>query len=312
MDGRCQPASKYPGRREVDVLKLFELLGEKANLLTRKRTVATSMSVFLAIAAASATTASLVGQTALAQLGLTEASARNFVLNEVKSPAANRASDIAVAGTRAFLRLPASARGAAATGLFAWAKAYVNSPAFKASYEAHRQSRLPRGTQYSESVEEALKKEIDEQRAGMEQMKKNLAASGMPPAEQAKILAEWEKTQALANSPEFIQAKRKSLEDARAETHANEARMVENVEQETPADPQRLFARRLREFLEATADVNFSARTVSLTDGPDGIEFLDRADRLRHWMWQAAAIVGPEATSAARAAAEAWLKEIER
>jgi hypothetical protein len=63
--------------------------------MTRKLAVATSMTVFLAIAAATATTSSLVGQTALAQLGLTEASARNFVLNEVKSPAANRGSDIA-------------------------------------------------------------------------------------------------------------------------------------------------------------------------------------------------------------------------
>src|SRR5688572_5561627 len=168
--------------------------------------LATSMSVFLAIAAATATTARLVAQTALTQLGLTESSARNFVLDEVKSPAANRGSDIAVAGTRAFLRLPAAACGAAATGLFAWAKAYVNSPAFKASYETHRKNRLPRGTQYSQSVDEALKKEFDEQRASMEQTKKNLAASGLPPADQAKILAEWEKTQALANSPEFIEA----------------------------------------------------------------------------------------------------------
>jgi hypothetical protein len=58
--------------------------------------------------------------------------------------------------------------------------------------------------------------------------------------------------------------------------------------------------------------VNFSARTISLTGGPDGIEFRDKADRQRSWMWQEAVIVGPEATAAARAAADAWLKEIER
>ena len=58
--------------------------------------------------------------------------------------------------------------------------------------------------------------------------------------------------------------------------------------------------------------MNFSARTISLTGGPDGIEFIDKADRAKPWMWQAAAIVGREATVAARAAAEAWLKEIER
>jgi hypothetical protein len=98
----------------------------------------------------------------------------------------------------------------------------------------------------------------------------------------------------------------------RAAERVQEEKLAEEVEAATPADPRPLFARRLREFLNATADVNFSARTISLTGGPDGIEFKDKADRARPWMWQAAAIVGPEATMAAREAAQAWLKEIER
>lgn len=272
----------------------------------------TSVTGFLMIALATAVAGRLVAESALAQLGLTESAARTFVLNEIKGPSLDRRSDIAVAGTRAFLKLPASARGAAATGLFAWAKAYVNSPAFKASYESYRKDRIPRGTQYGLSVEEAVKKEMDEARAAMEEMKKNLAASGLPPAEQEKILAAWKEAQAQASSPEFIEARRKLLESERAEASGSDARLREEVEQQMPADPQRLFARRLREFLELTADVNFSARTISLTGGPDGMEFIDRADRRRHWIWQEAAIVGPEATAAARAAAQAWLKEIER
>ena len=80
-----------------------------------------------------------------------------------------------------------------------------------------------------------------------------------------------------------------------------------------PADPRKIFARRLREFLDATADVNFSARTITLVLEPngDGIEFVDKANRERHWIWQEAVIAGPEATAAARVAASAWLKEIE-
>ena len=74
----------------------------------------------------------------------------------------------------------------------------------------------------------------------------------------------------------------------------NEAARVKQGEEMLPADPEKVFARRLREFLEATADVNFSARTMSLTGGPDGIEFLDKADRARSWIWQEAVIVGPE------------------
>jgi hypothetical protein len=272
----------------------------------------TTVAVFLTIALATVAIGRVVAQSALAQLGLTETAARNFVLNEVKSAAANRGSDIAVAGTRAFLKLPPTARGAAATGLFAWAKTYVNSPAFKASYDSYRKGRIPQGRTYSLSVDETLKNEIAEQVAALEATKRNLAASGLPAADQQKILAKWKETLEVLTNPAQLAARRKALEDERTQQNAASTDLIERVEQQTPADPQELFARRLREFLEITAEVNFSARTISLTGGPDGIEFLDRADRQRHWMWQAAAIVGPEATSAARAAAEAWLKEIER
>jgi hypothetical protein len=64
-------------------------------------------------------------QSALTQLGLTETAARTFVLDEIKSAATGRRSPIALAGTRAFFKLPRSDRGVAATGLFTWAMAYV-------------------------------------------------------------------------------------------------------------------------------------------------------------------------------------------
>lgn len=274
--------------------------------------ITTRKAVCLTIALATAATGRLVAQSALSQLGLTDAAARNFVLEEIKAPARDRRNPIAIAGTRSFLKLPASARGAAATGLFAWAKAYVNSPAFKASYDSYRKGVVPSGRRDTLTVEDTIKKDLDEVRAGMEAMRKNLATSGLPPAEQEKILAAWEAAQAQAASPEFVEARQKALEAERAGDRASDARLTADLEQQLPADPQRLFARRLREFLEITGDVNFSARTMSLTGGPDGIEFLDGADRQRHWIWQEAAIVGTEATSAARAAAQAWLKEIER
>ena len=78
---------------------------------------------------------SFVAQGVLMQLGLTESSARNFVLDEIKHPADGRRSDIVVAGTRGFVNLPRAARGPAATMLFAWAKGYVNSASFKTAYD---------------------------------------------------------------------------------------------------------------------------------------------------------------------------------
>jgi len=273
--------------------------------MTSRRVVASTL---LIVAVSVAAAGPLVAQGALAQLGLTEAAARNFVLDEIKSPALDRRSAIAIAGTRAFLKLPPSARGAAATGLFAWARAYVNSTAFKSAYDGYRKGRIPQSRQYELSVEQAVQKDIDEQLAGMAEFEKTAAT--MPPADRANILESVKKGRAMLTDPAFIQQRREELAAERARESGADTALAAEVEQLTPADPQKLFARRLREFLDLTADVNFKARTMSLTGGPDGIEFLDKTDRTRHWIWQEAAIVGPEATAAARAAAQAWLKDI--
>lgn len=251
----------------------------------------------------------LAAQSALAQLGLAEAQAREFVLNEIKSPAHSRGADIVVAGTRGFLKLPASARGAAATALFAWAKTYVNSPVFKASYASYRQGRIPTERPYALSVEDHVKKDLDDQLAGIEQIRQQ--AEKMSAKDREMILEKLKQARAQLTDPALVEMLRKQEADKRARERGRAAEIAVEVEATTPADPRKLFAHRLREFLTATADVNFAARTMSLTGGPDGIEFLDKADREKPWMWQAAVIVGREATVAARAAAETWLKEIE-
>lgn len=253
--------------------------------------------------------AGLIAQSQLAQLGLTETAARNFVLDEIRRPAQDRNAVTSDAGTRAFLKLPPAARGAAATALFAWAKSYVNSPAFANSYNAYRNGLVPTQRQYALSVEDQLKEDLDEQLAGFEQMRQ--AAEKMPPKDRALIMEQVEKARATFTNPVYIDTLRQQLTAERALESAQRSESAGDVERTTPANPRTLFARRLREFLEATADVNFSARTIRLTGGPDGIEFIDKADRARPWMWQAAAIVGSEATAAAREAAQAWLREIE-
>src|SRR5688500_1865522 len=103
----------------------------------RSRTTAAMMVTVVMVAAAGG----VVAQSTLAQLGLTETAARNFVLDEIETPATRRSNAIVIAGTRAFLSLPPSARAGAATGLFAWAKAYAYSAAFSTSYASDRTGR---------------------------------------------------------------------------------------------------------------------------------------------------------------------------
>ena len=98
----------------------------------------------LSIAAGSSFTTPIDAQGALGQLGLTEASARSLLFDEMKSErGGHRRGAIEVAGHRAFYKLPPAARGSAATALFAWAKAYVNSPAFKTAYAQFRKGAMP-------------------------------------------------------------------------------------------------------------------------------------------------------------------------
>ncbi len=76
-----------------------------------------------------------LAQSALTQLGLTEAAARALLLNEVQTGGGLGAvSKLAAAGRAAYQKVPEVARGPVTTGLFAWAKAYANSPAVAAAY----------------------------------------------------------------------------------------------------------------------------------------------------------------------------------
>lgn len=249
---------------------------------------------------------------ALAQLGFTDAAARTILFDAVKAPPLNRRAAMAIAGQRAFYKLPAAARGPAATGLFAWAKAYVHSPAFAAAYAAFRAQATPADDRAGPSVDQAVKAQIDEMLSSVEEWRR--VAATLPPADRDRMLENIRQQEAQARSPEFAAQLRRGLEVQQSEQRAGNASDVRAFDDRYPADPRLLVARQLREFLDATADVNFSARQIHLTldGGPDGIELVDPADRQRPWMWQAAAIVGVEATTAARAAAQAWLAEVER
>jgi hypothetical protein len=161
---------------------------------------------------------------------------------------------------------------------------------------------------YPDTLDEAVKKQIDEMLASVESSKQ--MATKVDAKTAAAILDAVKKQEEQIRSPEFARALREGLEMERAAKMESAGHSNRDAIAKYPVNPDEIFARRLREFLNATADMNFSARTIHLTGGPDGIEFVDPADRARQTTWQMAVIVGREATTAARAAAEAWLKDI--
>jgi hypothetical protein len=250
-------------------------------------------------------------QSVLPQLGLTEAAARALLTNEVQtSGEGGYSSTLAMAGRAAYLRVPEAARGAATTALFAWAKAYVNSPAFETAYARIRSESKPQLRERAPTADEELKKQLDESLAVYESAK--TAASAMPAAERETFLASLKQIFDMQRSPEMLKVQRTALEEKRAKEKADEDQVMARWQEAFPADRQVLFARRLRELLDATADVDFEARKNTIrTPAGDTVGFaLSDPYRVKPWQWLDAFVVGKEATTAGRAAAEAWLKEI--
>lgn len=244
---------------------------------------------------------------ALTQLGLTETAARGLLMDEIQTAGGGK---MATAGRAAYLKLPEAARGPVTTELFAWAKAYVNSPAFEAAYARARTAAMPQGSQYDRTIDEELKKQLDEKLAVLENSK--VAAQSMPAAEAQKFLASLKETADQLRSPEMQRTLRAQLEAERGTRNAQDDKSTEQWQEKFPADRQALFARRLREFLDATTDVDFEARkkVVKNLAGETVGYWLSEAHQKKPWQWLEALVVGKEATMSARAAAEAWLKEI--
>ena len=114
------------------------------------------------------------------------------------------------------------------------------------------------------------------------------------------------------DSPAAVSAARTEIEETRAKDKAGYDTNMEAWRRDYPADPMIAIARYLREFLDATTDVDFAAKaTKVMTAGAfDHYEFDNPAYNQKPWQWRWAYPFGPEALNAARTAAAAWLKEI--
>jgi hypothetical protein len=87
-------------------------------------------------------------------------------------------------------------------------------------------------------------------------------------------------------------------------THTEALRQWET---EFPEDASPVLARRLKAFLEISADVDYAAR-LELRNGK--MRFVDEAYEVRSREWKLCYRAGKEAVDAARSAAAAWMQEL--
>jgi hypothetical protein len=252
----------------------------------------------------------LLRQPAAGPFGVADQTARGLVNAATREPRALRSTHAFVTTIRhAYERLPAAARGPAVTAAFAWAKAYVSSPAFASMYAGVRQQARPAGTQYDMSVDEELQKKLDSERASLEESKKNIGM--LPEADRARVLAAFKEAEDRLRDPEMIKAMREQITTRRDEDQHGTAEGTAQWNVRYPANPRDFVKRELEHFLEASASIDFTP-PLTIVKSPAGaiLGFVAPTGRPLQWIEIECLLAGKEMVMAGRAAAETWVKEL--
>ena len=239
----------------------------------------------------------------LSQLGITPAAAKEAVRSVITSGVYNPGLP---AG--AFRLMPAAARGEAAAAGVAWLKSYVASPEFARQYADMRQQQKPAPPEFAGTPEDELKKVDEEQKQQQEESKKAIAA--LPADQRAQIEEALKAAQASiaqANTPEMRKTRLEAIKAERAARTTQYQQELATWTRTWPESATPIMAKRLREFLAASADVDFAA---TLTPRNGKMAFENPAYEQKPGQWKLCYRAGKEATGAARAAVQAWLKEL--
>jgi hypothetical protein len=192
-----------------------------------------------------------------------------------------------------------------------WAKAYTESPAFKADYDKRRADARPTAPESKGSADSQYSKQLEEQRKALEQMKKNVASMSADMQKQMEpVIKQMEETiNKTANDPQMTALMKKSYTAQAKDDQERYQKDLATHEKEFPADPKVLIEKRLRDFIALSSDVNFDAKLVS--DGGGRMRFADQQYESKSDQWKLLYRAGKEPTDAARVFATNWLKQLE-
>jgi hypothetical protein len=247
--------------------------------------------------------AAAAGADVLTQLGLTLDAVKEAIGSIITAGVYNPGLP-----AQAFKLMPPAMRGQVATAGVGWLKTYVASPDFKHQYIQVRDQHKPQPDTYERTPEQEIQKADDDQKQQFEESKKAIASL---PAEQRKQMEEALKNAAdmvaKMNTPENRKTRLDAIRMERGERAKEYDAAVAKWKQDYPDDPKPVLVRRLREFMQLSADVDFNAK-LTTQDGRSTFE--NPAYQAKSSQWKMCFRAGREATTAARAAVQAWLTEL--
>jgi len=242
-------------------------------------------------------------QDVLSQLGITPLAARVAVDSVISSGIHNPGLP-----ARAFKLLPPDARARIATAGVAWLRTYTTSPDFMREYGLVRQAHKPAPPQFVGTPEDELKKADEEQARQAEESKKAIAALPAEQREQIeRAMSDAQAKTAQMNTPEMRKTRLDAIASERADRMKSYDLALAAWTRDYPENPAPIVAKRLREFLAISADIDFAA---ALTPRNGKMVFENQAYEEKPAQWKLCYRAGKEATMAARAAVQAWLKEL--
>jgi hypothetical protein len=239
----------------------------------------------------------------LSLIGITPAAAREAVDAIINNGIINPGLP-----SQAFKLLPPTERADAATAGVAWLKAYTATPEFAQQYAKIRNNHKPQAPKFEGTPEDELQRAIVEQQQQAEDSKKALAS--LPPDQRKQIedaMKQAQESLAKADTPEMRKTRLDEIKARRAQETKDYEQALAGWMRDFPESPAGAIAKRLREFLAATADVDFDAK-LKPVDGR--MLFENSTYQNKAQPWKLCFRAGREATAAARAAVQAWLKEL--
>jgi hypothetical protein len=249
--------------------------------------------------------AAQAGSDILVRLGIEKPSAGPSILRSLSSGYIYDS-----AAFKAFKALPASGRAEVVRAGLEWVKAYVASTDFKAAYKELRESRKPEPPEPVPSAEATLAKMKADMEKGIENMRQVQATAD---AEMKKSLEDAIKQmraqiEEMDKNPQMKENFRLGAEMQTAAQKQEYESQIKAWNEDLPEDPRALVAKRIRQFLTMSADVDFGAELVSRNNL---MVFVKEEYERKPAHWKTCFRAGKEATEAARAFAKAWLAELE-
>jgi len=238
----------------------------------------------------------------LSQLGITQARAEDAVGAVLNYGLANPGLPSA-----AFKAMSPSTRAGVATAGVAWVRSYISSAEFRKMYAQLREGRKPSPPEYKTTPEEELKAQAPKTASDAD-MQKMLAT--LSPEQRKEVEATMKRVAAQLAAMDTPENRNLRLDAIKSEREQRQKRYEEEVvnwQKALPVDPKPLIIERLKAFLALSADVDFGAATTS---SGGRVAFVKPEYERKPESWKLCFRAGKEATMAARAGVEAWLKTL--